>query len=220
MKHARQFRVLGSGWISSSGHGRSGTVPRFTRGEAELQYPDLLAYIPELPPRYGRFDTYTNACFSAAILALYDADLLQRERKHIGIVVGSSSGVYDNDLVYYASTQEADGAFTSPNLFTYTLPNVALGEIAVYARFTGPSFCVGNDPAHPGLEAARIARSLLVADRCEIVLTGWVEVAHRFPGHEQLPKGAAFAVLTRARSGDPHPESPGDADPFARWLEA
>lgn len=219
MNHAKKLYMLGSGWLSSLGYGRSDSIPRFTHEDADLQYPELLEYIPELPPRHGRFDTYTKVCFSAAVLALYDADLLRRdERKNIGIVVGSSSGVYDNDLIYYESTQAANGAFTSPNLFSYTLPNVALGEIAVYAQFIGPSFCVGNDPAHPGLEAVTVARTLLESGQCESVLAGWVEVARRIPDHRRFPKGAAFAVLTGDRSGQPRKRVTVEF-PYSKWFE-
>ena len=220
MNHAKKLYMLGSGWLSSLGYGRSDSIPRFTRDDADLQYPDMLEYIPELPPRHGRFDTYTNACFSAAVLALYDANLLRGDgRRNIGIVVGSSFGVHDNDLIYYESTQAADGAFTSPNLFSYTLPNVALGEIAVYARFIGPSFCVGNDPAHPGLEAVGAARTLLASGQCESVLAGWVEVARRIPDQRRFPKGAALAVLTGDRQGGSRKELLYERDPLSKWFE-
>lgn len=197
MTKEQKIYNLGSGWISTLGYGSFGSKPQFSNEATDLKYPELLEYIAELPSRFGRFDLYTKVCFGAAVLALKDANLLQREgRKNIGIVVGSSSAVYDNDLAFYESTREAKGAFASPNLFSYTLPNVALGEIAVFFKFIGPTFCVGNDPANPGSDLMPTALSLLKAEQCNSVLVGWVEVAKNIKRHDQFPKGAAFAVLS------------------------
>lgn len=193
----QKLYVLGSGWISVAGYGLFGSKPQFCNEDQDFQYPPLEEYIAELPSRFGRFDLYTKLCFSTAVLALKDAGQLQREgKKNIGIIVGSYSGVYDNDRTYFETTQEAKGEFASPNLFSYTLPNVALGEIAVYFGFTGPTFCVGNDPVQPGLELMPAALSLLEAKQCSSILVGWAEVAKNLPGSGNLPKGAAFSLLT------------------------
>lgn len=193
----QKFYCLGSGWISALGYGLFGSNPQFSKENMHFKYPELQEYIEELPSRFGRFDLYSKVCFGTAILALKDAKMLSRAgKKNIGIVVGSHSGVYDNDISYFESTQEAKGAFASPNLFSYTLPNVALGEIAVFFNFIGPTLCVGNNPANPGLDVISAALSLLEAKQCESILVGWVEVAQNMKGNENLPKGAAFAVLT------------------------
>jgi hypothetical protein len=198
----RKFYSLGSGWISALGHGLFGSKPQFSNEDVHFSYPELQEYIDDLPSRFGRFDVYTKVCFSTAVLALNDAGLLQREgKKNIGIVVGSSTGVYDNDLSYFESTREAKGAFTSPNLFSYTLPNVALGEIAVFFNFIGPSFCVGNDPAHPGLDVIPAALSLMESKQCVSTLVGWVEVSQNIKNNQNVPKGAVFAVLTLDKTG-------------------
>lgn len=193
----QKLYVLGSGWISAAGYGLFGSKPQYLDEPADFQYPPLEEYIQDLPSRFGRFDLYTKVCFATAVLALKDAGLLERDgKKNIGIVVGSYSGVFDNDLTYYETTQEAKGEFASPNLFSYTLPNVALGEIAVYFGFVGPTFCVGNDPANPGLELMPAAYSLLASKQCSSILVGWAEVAKNLNTNCELPKGAAFALLT------------------------
>lgn len=203
MNKAEKFYCLGCGWISAFGNGGSGSSPRFSNEDAHFKYPELQEIIQELPPRFGRFDVYTKLTFATAVLALKDAGLLGREgKKKIGIVIGSSSSVYDDDIAYYESTRDAKGAFASPNLFSYTLPNVALGEIAVYFKFVGPTFCVGNDPANPGLEVMPATLSILQSKQCESILTGWVEAAQSLINHETYPKGAAFAVLSLIKTGN------------------
>jgi 3-oxoacyl-(acyl-carrier-protein) synthase len=197
MSKGEKFYSLGSGWLSALSYGLSGSRPQFSYEDTDFKYPDLLAYIPELPARFGRFDVYSQVTFATAVLALADAGMLQREgKKKIGIVVGSLTGVYDNDLAYFASTGEANGAFTSPNLFSYTLPNVALGEIAVFFNLIGPTFCVGNDPLRPGFDVMPVALSLLASGQCSAILAGWVEVADKIKNRGVLPKGAALTVLT------------------------
>lgn len=154
-----------------------------------------------MPSRYGRFDVYTRTCFSAAVLALNDAGLLHTGKKeNTGIIVGSRSGVYDNDISFFESTLEEKGSFSSPNLFSYTLPNVALGEIAVFFNFTGPSFCVGNDPAHPGRDVLQSSLCLLGTGRNRKILIGWAETAKRIKNEERFYKGAAFAVLSTEKT--------------------
>lgn len=204
MNQDEKFYCLGSGWISALGNGVFGTKPRFSNEATDFIYPELQEYIQELPPRFGRFDVYTKVSFAAAVLALKDAGLLQREgKKNIGIVVGSTSSVYDDDIAYFESTREAKGTFTSPNLFSYTLPNVALGEIAVYFGFIGPTFCVGNDHhANPGSQVFPAALSLLASRQCERILVGWVEVAQKTNDNANYLKGAAFSVLTMTKTID------------------
>lgn len=202
MNQAQKLYLLGSGWLSTQGFGTFAQLPRFSKEQGAYQYPKLEDYLSELPGRFGRFDVYTKVCFATAVLAINDGGILQREgKKNIGVVLGSASGVYDNDLDFFRSTGEAQGEFSSPNLFTYTLPIVALGEIAVYYNFIGPTFCVGNDPEHPGREALGAALALLETGQCHSVLTGWVEVANKLENNENVSKGAAFALLTKHQTG-------------------
>jgi 3-oxoacyl-(acyl-carrier-protein) synthase len=200
MTSQKKFYILGSGWVSTLGNGLSGSQPRFSIADVDFQYPELEGLISGLPSRYGRFDVYTKVCFSTAVLALHDAGLLQGQGKRdMGIVVGSHSGVYDNDMAFYKTTLEAGGEFSSPNLFSYTLPNVALGEIAVFFQLTGPSFCVGNDPNNPGLAALNAGLSLLDSKQCTHILVGWAETTQSIT---KFSKGAAFAVLTLEPTGN------------------
>ena len=201
MNKEQKFYNIGCGWVSALGYGTSGLKPKFSEDNVSFCYPELRKYIPELPSRFGRFDVYSKLSFSAAVLALADANLLQRdEKKNMGIVVGSHCGVYDNDLAYFESTKEAKGAFTSPNLFSYTLPNVALGEIAVFFRFIGPTFCVGNDSVCLGSDVLSASLSLLATKGCDSVLMGWVETARNIEGSKSFPKGAAFSIITLENS--------------------
>ncbi len=196
MNVKRKFYLIGAGWVSTSGYGTFGLKPSFDKKEGGLKFPLLENLLSELPARYGRFDTYTKACFSAAVLVLRDAGFTERGyKKNVGIVVGSNTGVYENDINFCKTTIENNGLFSSPNLFSYTLPNVALGEIAVYFGFTGPSFCVGNNAENTGMEVLICSLSLLKSSQCNNILAGWVETIDK----DNLPFGAAFVFLSNEK---------------------
>ncbi|MEJ5285291.1 MAG: beta-ketoacyl synthase N-terminal-like domain-containing protein [Brevinematales bacterium] len=178
MKNIKKLFLLGSGWISTQGYGFSNSCPLFSdqNNEFELKFPPLEEMLEELPTRYGRFDIFTKIVFSTACLSLKDANFLSKDKKrNVGIVVGTSYGTTENDILFFKTTIEKNGLFTSPNLFSYTLPNISIGELAVYFSFTGPTFCVGNQSDNPGIEALMASFSILNENLCDIVLVGCVE---------------------------------------------
>jgi 3-oxoacyl-(acyl-carrier-protein) synthase len=201
MKNERTFFIQGFGWVSTAGVGTSGSKPVFPANTGPFQFPDLKTIISELPGRIGRFDNYNKSCFTAAALALKDSGMLVRGAKeNIGIIIGTRAGSADGDEQFYETTRDGDGAFSSPNIFSYTLPNVALGEIAVFFKLNGPTFCTGNDPDKPGGEALTSALSLLSAGYCNTALIGWVESAKNGESMKNFPKGAFIAVVSTEKN--------------------
>lgn len=194
--------VQGCGWISTEGCGQYGSKPVFTLVPGPYRYPDLGAVIAGIPSRYGRFDDYTRLCFGASALALHDAGMEARvEKENIGIVIGTRAGSADGDDLFFESTRESEGEFSSPNTFSYTLPNVALGEVAVFFKLNGPTFCTGNDPDAPGRESVNAVLSMILAGVCQTALVGWVETAKNDKKIAPFPKGAFLAVLSSGKNG-------------------
>lgn len=199
--------LRGGGWISSEAYGSLAARPRFSVDSIAFQYPDLKSTLDELPARFGRFDTYTRLVFSSAVLALSDAGMLGRDDlKDVGVIVASRGECYDMDSEYYETTIDGAGEFTSPNLFSYTLPNVVLGEIAVYFRFTGPTFCTGNEKGAEGAAALDAAYAMLRAGRTKRVLVSFCESAERLSDTKDFPKGAQCVVLSTEKR-DTHKRS-------------
>jgi 3-oxoacyl-[acyl-carrier-protein] synthase II len=157
------------------------------------------------PVRYRRFDDYSRIGCAAIALALIDAGLDRSENpRPIGIVAATRYGCFDTDLAYYATAKEDRGAYASPNLFSFTLPGIVLGEAAIHFRLTGPTFTVGDIVGQRGGTALGVAADLLSCGVCQTILAGWLDAAdRRFIGNspaadddEGEPQGAVFVVLS------------------------
>jgi 3-oxoacyl-[acyl-carrier-protein] synthase II len=212
-----RFWVMGGGWVGASGCGKAseGSPPEFTDG-TPTPPPARDLFDPPLA-RYGRFDTYTKLGCAAVALALADAGMASSPAKRsVGIVSASRSDCFDTDLDYHQTTLEQGGALASPNLFSYTLPGIVLGECAVHFGLAGPTACVGQE-ARAGLGIASLGTALrfLAAGKAEAMLAGWIEAppsGRRLHPHRvgNGPYGALFVLVG--------PERPDKAErPELRW---
>ncbi len=200
--------VNGGGWITFDSWGkRSDGVPASPPDLRPPTLPKAKDIFNKPMPRYGRFDQYTRLGLGAMTLALLDAGYAMRADKsepplNVGIVSQSHSECVQTDHDFYDSTLESDGVFSSPNLFSYTLPGIVQGECAVHFGLGGPSLCLGSDNAPDTLGAQAVIESmrLLRAGKADAMLAGWIEAPHADIGNPEGPFGAAFVVL--ASDGD------------------
>lgn len=203
-----RIRVAGGGWVSSTGWGRAGqgfpgppdaAPPRLPRGRDIFERP---------PARFGRFDRYTRSGLAAIALALADAGLEASDTKRpIGLVASSLAGCLETDLAFQQSAREAGGAYASPNLFSYTLPGIVLGEAALHFGLTGPTLALGDRPGQPGAAALETALALLAARACPTLLAGWIEARPESPvgdpDIDRAPQGSLFVLLDTAPGPGP-----------------
>lgn len=193
-----KFRIAGGSWIDSNSWGFLGQSggPELDSG-LPVDVP-VKEFFDEPLRRYGRFDSYTKLGFAGAGLALKDCGFSVTGLKYsAGIVVSTLCGSFDNDLEYYRTTLEDGGQLASPNLFSYTLPGIVLGECAVNYNLSGPALCVGADAASPGIEALKLACLMLESGQADIMLAGYLESSRACPLKTAL-NGAVFVVLMRA----------------------
>lgn len=201
------IQVIGGGWVTAAGYGRSGGGGRPVWAPGAPSVPPAGELYPEPPPRYRRFDPYCRIGCAAIALALKDAGLERAEAaRPVGIIASTRYGCFETDLEFHATARENDGIYASPGLFSYTLPGIAIGEAAIQFRLTGPTFTVGDPAGQRGRRALEIALDLLAAGACPVVLAGWLDAENRLlkrraAGDEGL-RGAAFVVL----SAGPAPE--------------
>jgi len=191
--------VIGGGFVTASGYGiRNGQ-----------QRPVLTAGLPAAIPkgkevfsrpltRYGRFDRYTKLGCAGIALAVRDAGLDTADKKRpVGIVVSTAYESYASDLDFYQTTIEGNGVFASPNLFSYTLPGIVLGEMAIHFKMTGPTIITGEaDSGGPGLAALRTASEILQSGLCDTVVAGWLDSPPEVLSKEEALQGSLFTVLT------------------------
>ena len=167
--------VTGGGWITAAGYGRlnAGNKVDLTRGKPAL--PPVREIFKKLPTRFGRFDSYTRLGWSGVALALNDSGLLSTEgKKPVSLIISSRYGCFETDVEYYKTTLDEDGELSSSILFSYTLPNIILGECAAHFGLTGATFSLGESGKR-GIISVHTALTMIEAGETEKVIAGWLE---------------------------------------------
>ena len=195
------INILGGGWVTGSGFGNLNEKQNFKLTSGLPQIPKAKEIFSEPLTRYGRFDQYTKLGCAAIALALKDAVLDDaKEKRPIGVIVSTVYECFESDLAFYETTEEENGFFSSPNLFSYTLPGIIIGESAIYFKLTGPTFTVGDMLNHKGRNALITGLNLLNSDACDTVVTGWLdgpnELLSKFEIGDVHQRGAIFFVLS------------------------
>ena len=184
--------IIGGGAVTAKGYGRlsEGKAVRLVPGRPAIPPPDWIFDRPL--PRYGRFDAFARLGCAAVALALKDAGLNQTGHKRpIGVVASSRYESLETDFAYLDTAIRDGGALASPNLFSYTLPGIFVGECAVHFGLTGPTLCVGEQEGL-GLAALRCAATLMADGGTETMLAGCVDAP---PAGVDVPADAAPAAL-------------------------
>lgn len=199
--------LTGGAWISSAGHGVLGDGKEIKIDSLEPVIPPAKEVFESPLARYGRFDTFTKLGCTAAALALKNAEPLESsserspEAHNTGMIISSLFEIMETDIDYYQTTLDEEGTLSSPNLFSYTLPVIVLGETAVHFKLTGPTFCVGEEIKEKGLNALRSAISILESGKASKMLVGWIDSP---PANIKIgdciknDKGSIFLVLDSA----------------------
>ncbi|TET35836.1 MAG: hypothetical protein E3J72_10030 [Planctomycetota bacterium] len=129
--------ITSFGFIDSSGFGGTGSKGTVCGLPERFRWREF----SERPyERFGRLDILSKH----VLVACESADLPLAEdggKNHgTGIVLGTQSGSLSVDADYYRSTAEISCG--SPALFSYTLPNISIGEIAARYGIAGPNSCI------------------------------------------------------------------------------
>lgn len=128
------------GFINEKGFGGTSAYTSWDVYHRDMRRTLRWRMISPLPyQRFGRLDLLSKY----ALVAVENLGLPFVEhhkiRSDTAVVMGTVFGCQDVDFEYYRSVSCGDGA--SPSLFTYTLPNIAIGEISMRHHIGGPSYC-------------------------------------------------------------------------------
>ena len=205
MSNVKQINILGGGWVTASGFGKLSEKQNFELTSGLPQIPKAKEIFSEPLTRYGRFDQYTKLGCAAIALALKDAGIDQAtEKRQVGVIVSTVYECFESDLAFYETSLEEDGFFSSPNLFSYTLPGIVIGESAIHFKLTGPTFTVGDSLEQKGLNALVNGLNLLNGGACDTVVAGWLdgpnELLTKFEKGDKQQRGAIFFVLSSRES--------------------
>ncbi|MCF8068345.1 MAG: hypothetical protein K9L30_07150 [Desulfobacterales bacterium] len=168
------INVTGGGFVTISGWGKLGDKVSLHEQNGTVSLPEPKLIFPEIPKRWGRFDNFTRMGCTAAALALQDASY-HKNSMTCGMVISTLYDTIITDRDYYQTTLEDEGAMSSPNLFSYTLPVIVLGESCVSFDLRGPTFCVGDHPETVGMDALKSAVRMIRSEKSDRMLAGVVE---------------------------------------------
>lgn len=139
-----------------------------------FRIPGLKSVISKKSSRVGRFDLVTRLGCAAAGLALLEAGLIRDGLSGIGFILGGQYGSFVTDMAFYDTTVDT-GQLASPHLFSFSLPNIVIGECALQYGLMGPTYCLDSEGGR-ALGALNQAASSLAENSTEAMLAGWLEV--------------------------------------------
>ena len=202
MVKSQIINILGGGWITASGYGTLSEKQRFKLTAGDPQIPKANEVFVTPLSRYGRFDKYTKIGCAAIALALRDAAIDKAETKRpVGVIVSTVYECFESDLAYYETSLEDDGFLSSPNLFSYTLPGIVIGETAIHFKLTGPTFTVGDTIQQKGFNALLSGMDMITSGACDTIVAGWLdgpnERLSNFISTDDHQRGAIFIVLSK-----------------------
>ncbi|MHB8066419.1 MAG: beta-ketoacyl synthase N-terminal-like domain-containing protein [Desulfobaccales bacterium] len=153
------------GYIDATGWGGKGGAHRWDQSQGQLAQALRWRMVSaSAHDRFGRMDLLSKyVSVAVEMLGLPSLDK-QGLRLETAIVMGTMGGCYGADLNFYRGILQGDGP--SPTLFAYTLPTIALGEVAIRQRLGGASYCFMTG-ADSGLLALWESVKLLEAGECQ-----------------------------------------------------
>jgi beta-ketoacyl-acyl-carrier-protein synthase II len=183
--------VTGLGLVTPAGIGVPANWERVCSGESTASTdPDLTGIMVDFTCRVPDFDAvallgrkharrldrFVQLAIVAAREAIADAGLDPRgwDGGRVGVVIGCGMGGTATWEAQHQRLLEHGPSKVSPLLIPMLIPNMVAGQLAMEFGATGPNFVTATACAS-GATAIGVARDLLRAGSCDIVLTGGAE---------------------------------------------
>lgn len=192
--------ITGIGWVTATGMGCAGNLKTYRMTDEPIPDKILSDLLDPVHSSSRRMDHYSKLGLAAISYAMQDAGMDNwSQKRHVGIIVATEFGCLNTDIDYFDTVMLQDGIGASPALFSYTLPNVFLGEAAIRFGLTGPTFVI-NDNEPSGLAVIDSAIESIRAGEVDKIICGACE-AGKPTMFGQRPKpfsGALFFVIESA----------------------
>jgi len=121
--------------------------------------------------RFFKMDALSKTLFLASEALLKDSGLTGDQR--VAMIFFNSHSSIDTDKQFQA-TIPSSAFFPSPSLFIYTLPNIALGEIAIRNKFTGEN-CTFIAPDFDAERCINHVNAVINRGQHTHVICGWFD---------------------------------------------
>jgi len=103
---------------------------------------DVIALVGKPVKYYSRMTAEARSCLCAASLAMQAANWPEME---VGLLAAHESAWRTANEEYFRDYLANGRSLGRGNLFIYTLPTSALGEVAIALKLTGPTLHIGQD---------------------------------------------------------------------------
>ena len=123
-------------------------------------------------PKFYKMDVFSRMVFIASELLLKGIVLPAAEKRAIVLFNQFSSVVQDRKHIGTISGN--GGFFPSPSVYIYTLPNIAVGEVAIKQGFKGETSLYILDERDDAL-MEQIVRTAFYESGPSVMITGWVD---------------------------------------------
>ena len=141
---------------------------------ASVFFQELYRILEISYPRFYKMDMLSKTLFLASEVLLKNSGLTSTEANpHVAIALYNSHSSIDTDKNFQA-TLESNTFFPSPSLFIYTLPNAALGEIAIRNKFTGENCTFVTPDFDPELCFSHVS-NIINREQHTHVICGWFD---------------------------------------------
>ena len=137
-------------------------------------FEELYRFFDICYPRFYKMDKLSKTLFLASEALLKDSGLPSvKDNWRVAMILQNSHSSIDTDKLFQA-TIHSDSFFPSPSLFIYTLPNIALGEVAIRNRFMGEN-CTFVVPKFDARQCVDYVSALLNGVIYTHVICGWFD---------------------------------------------
>ncbi|MEU7259463.1 beta-ketoacyl-[acyl-carrier-protein] synthase family protein [Streptomyces rimosus] len=181
--------VTGMGVLTPAGSGERALWERLCQGRSTAASDPALKGMPvDFSCRVPGFDPagvksiawrtnrFIQLAVVAARMAVADAALTSErwDSRRIGVVLGVGASSMEHWPGETEKLLQGRLRAVSPLALPRSIPNMAAGEVALDLGVTGPNLAVSTACAS-GASALGVAKDLLAADRCDVVLAGGAE---------------------------------------------
>ena len=134
----------------------------------------MLAFIGRPLKYYPRMTTEARFALGATHLALTSLKKARPELKEIGVLAAGFDGTLEANQNYFRDYLASGRTMGRGNLFIYTLPTSALGEVAIALGLTGPTMHIHAD-TKPIAGMVHHARQLITDGEADAMLCLWTD---------------------------------------------
>ena len=149
------------------GSGRMNVLSRVSLDSGD-SLEDIYRTRLESYPKFHKMDMLAKLSYVASELVLKECPAVHPD----AIILFNSTSSILQDLKHIGTIGNPEEFFPSPSIFLYTLPNLAVGEIAIRDNIKGETSLYILDRKNPGLMDSIVEASV---PRGATVLTGWVD---------------------------------------------